>query len=74
MKAVETRAGRDGGRPVRAVSGTSLSPTFEMKIRKRHDETAPIDTVRITARTIASARHAIRLKEPGIVILEVRRL
>jgi hypothetical protein len=54
--------------------GTSLTPTFEIQLRRRHDETAPIETVRVPARTIASARHAARLGHPDTVILAVKKL
>ncbi len=54
--------------------GASLSPTFEVQLRRRHDETAPIEVVRVGARTIASARHAARLAHPDTVILGVRKI
>ena len=54
--------------------GTSLSPTFEVQLRRRHDETAPVETIRVPARTIASARHAARLAHPDTVILSVKRV
>lgn len=54
--------------------GTSLTPVFEIQLRRRHDETAPIETVRVPARTIASARHAARLGHPDTVILSVKKL
>ncbi len=61
--------------PVSPTSlGTSLTPMFEIQLRRRHDESAPIETVRIAARTIASARHAARLGHPGTVVLAVKKL
>lgn len=54
--------------------GSRLSPGFKVELRRRHDETAPVETVHIHARTIASARHAARLAFPDSVILSVTRL
>ena len=54
--------------------GTSMTPTFEIHLRRRHDETAPVDVIRVPARTIASARHAARLAHPDTVILSVKRV
>jgi hypothetical protein len=55
-------------------TGSRLTPTFRIELRRRHDEAAPVEVVEIQARTIASARHAARLAHPDTVILSVIRL
>ncbi|MEI8255222.1 MAG: hypothetical protein WCJ30_06060 [Deltaproteobacteria bacterium] len=56
------------------MQGTALAPVFEVQLRRRHDDKAAVEVVRIAARTIASARHAARLGHPDRVILGVKKL
>ena len=60
--------------PTPSPPNPRLSPAFNVGIRRRHDEAAPIEQVLIHARTIASARHAVRLTYPDMVILSIERV
>jgi hypothetical protein len=52
-------------------NASSLSPTFQVELRRRHDEQGPVVRVSIRARTIASVRHAIRLQYPDAVVVAI---
>ncbi len=74
MKAVKEMPLERPEEPTFPQQGTTLAPMFEVRLRRRHDENAPVEVVRIAARTIASARHAARLGHPERVILAVKKV
>jgi hypothetical protein len=53
------------------LTGSRLSPAFRVELRRRYDETAPLEHVVVHARTIASARHAVKLAHPDTVIVSI---
>lgn len=56
------------------LQGSILESMFEIRLHHRHDEHAPIEVIRMAARTIASARHLARIEHPDGVILSVKKL
>jgi hypothetical protein len=72
LAVVATEPARPPAQEPRVAS--RLLPTFRVELRRRHDDNAPVDALVITARTLASARHAARRQRPDAVILSVTRL
>jgi hypothetical protein len=83
--AVTVKPGRDGPSestnmssdvemPPEPSSAPKLSPAFRVELRRRYDEAAPLEKIVIHARTIASARHAVKLSHPDAVILSIGRV
>ena len=57
----------------RKAEPAQLTPRFRLLIRRRLEETAPVEEVFLTTRTVASARHLAKLQWPDHVVLEVAR-
>lgn len=56
------------------LNGPRLSPAFRVELRRRYDENAPLEHVVVHARTIASARHAVKLAHPDTVIVSIAKV
>jgi hypothetical protein len=54
-------------------SQAPLVATFRIEIRRKHTDTAPVETIHLRARTAATARHAARAAHPEHVVLSVHR-